>query len=142
MGIGEVERAVEEHGDRVVGVTFTPMNKLDIALAMKKRFEDGTIRIDADADVRTDFRAIKKAKGVGEAVRLVNDSEEVHADMFWACALACKMAEMDAPACHGYRAAERVRKFDEGKGQRGPGFMRMRARDRPPTRGKFGGGSW
>jgi phage FluMu gp28-like protein len=149
MGIGEVERAQEEFGDQVVvGVTFTPANKLDIALAMKKRFEDGTIRIFVDGDVRADFRAIKKAKGTGETVRLVNDSEEVHADMFWACALACKMAELGEPAYTGYRAAPKIDKWsDVPRGyerDRGlePGRMTMRAGEREPGAGRFDSGAW
>jgi phage FluMu gp28-like protein len=86
-----VEDAKLRHGDRVEGILFTGPNKLDMATAMKKRFEDGTIRIPDDAAIRADFRAIKRAKAKGDTVRLVND-DTVHADMFWACALACLMA--------------------------------------------------
>lgn len=137
MGIGEVERAQEEFGeDVVIGVTFTAANKLDIALAMKRRFEDGTIRIFVDPEVRADFRAIKKAKGVGDTVRLVNDTEEVHADMFWACALACKMADMGEPGYYGYQAAPKRDKFSEiPRGhERDRGFARGRMRNRPDER--------
>lgn len=149
MGMGEVERAQEEFGEEVVGgVTFTAANKLDIALAMKKRFEDGTIRIFVDPEVRADFRAIKKAKGAGDTVRLVNDSEEVHADMFWACALACKAADMGEPAYHGYRAAPKNNKYsDVPRGfKRGsdlsPGRMRMKPTDRSTPPGRFRRGAY
>ena len=149
MGIGEVERAQEELGEEVVvGVTFTPANKLDIALAMKKRFEDGTIRIFADAECRADFRAIKKAKGAGDIVRLVNDNDEVHADEFWACALACKMAEMGEPAYYGYRAAPKSNKYSdiprgfEREAGVVPGRMRMRADERTTTPGRFRRGAF
>jgi phage FluMu gp28-like protein len=140
-GMGEkvVEDAVGRHGERVQGVLFTGPNKLDMATAMKKRFEDGTIRIPDDAVIRSDFRAIKKAKGIGDTVRLVNDNDEVHADLFWACALACLMADTDAPACTGYRSAPRDRgRFDEAPSDRSgwnggaPGRMRMRP-DEPNT---------
>jgi phage FluMu gp28-like protein len=138
MGMGEVERAQEEFGEVVVvGVTFTAANKLDIALAMKKRFEDGTIRIFVDPEVRADFRAIKVSKGAGETVRLVNDTEEVHADMFWACALACKAADLGEPAYYGYKAAPKRDKFsDVPRGhERDRGLAPGRMRNRPDDRG-------
>lgn len=143
MGEGEVERAILKHGDRVVGVLFTAPNRLDIALAMKKRFEDGTIRVTADADVRADFRAIKRAKGTGNTIQLVDDGE-VHADMFWACALACKMAEMPEPAYSGYRSQPKRRKFDEPKPEElDRGRMRMRPDEQRAEPGKFTkGGAW
>lgn len=132
-GMGEkvVEDAVADFGDRVQGVLFTGPNKLDMATAMKKRFENGTIRIPDDPAIRTDFRAIKKAKAAGDTVRLVNDNDEVHADLFWACALACLMADTDPPTCRGYIGAPRAGgKFDErptGDWRDGrPGRMRMR----------------
>jgi phage FluMu gp28-like protein len=94
-GMGEkvVEDAQTRHGDRVEGILFTGPNKLMMANAMLRRFQDGTIRIDDDPEVRMDFRAIKRAKTKGDVIRLVNDSEMVHADKFWACALACLMAD-------------------------------------------------
>lgn len=99
-GMGEkvVEDAQLRHGARVEGILFTGPNRLQLAIAMKRRFEDGTIRIDASPEVRADFRAIKRAKGKGKGgatadnIRLVNEGK-VHADRFWACALACFMAD-------------------------------------------------
>jgi len=94
-GMGEpvVEQLQDAYGDVVQGVLFTGPNKLAMASAMKKRFEDGTIRIPDDAAIRTDFRAIKRSKATGDTVRLVNDNDTVHADLFWACALACLVAD-------------------------------------------------
>lgn len=143
LGIGEVERAVIEFGDRVVGITFSSPARLDLALASKKRFEDGTIRIFVDPAVRADLSAIKQIKGTGDVIRLVNDGE-VHADMFWACALACKMAEMGVYAYTGYQSRARVNKFDEkpvGDRRDFSGRMRMRADERPATPGRFGKGT-
>ncbi|MGH6887974.1 MAG: hypothetical protein ACREHF_02055 [Rhizomicrobium sp.] len=141
MGIGEVERAQDELGEaRVVGVTFTPANRLDIANAMLKRFEDGTIRIYLDPDARADFCAIKKAKGKGNVVNLVND-ETVHADEFWACALMCKMADLGEPAYYGYQAAPRNDKWSDVprgfEAERGIGRMRMTPRERPGGGARF-----
>ncbi len=143
MGEGEVERAILKHGEgRVAGFLMTGPVRLDIGLAMKKRFEDGTIRIVADADTRADFRAVKRAKGVGDTVRLVNASDEVHADRFWACAIACKLAELGLLDYRGYRSMDRRRKFDEGKMGDGdfdgaPARMRMRADERERRSGRF-----
>jgi len=150
MGEGEGERAIARHGDRVQGILFTPAAKLDMAIAMKKRFEDGTIRIPDDAAIRADFRAIKRAKGTGDQVRLVNDTDEVHADMFWACALACKMADLGEPAYTGDQAAKKPDKFgDMPRGHERHGWrgtldrMRMRADARDETSARFPrGGAW
>lgn len=149
MGEGEVERAMLKHGEgRVVGFLMTGPVRLDIGLAMKKRFEDGTIRIVADADTRADFRAVKRAKGVGDTVRLVNASDEVHADRFWACAIACKLAEIGLLDYRGYRSRDRVRKFDEGKMgndadfDSGPGRMRMRADEPTSSSRRFRSGTF
>jgi len=111
---------------------------------MKKRFEDGTIRIPGDPAIRADLRAIKRAKGTGDRVRLENDSDEVHADMFWACALACQEAEMPGPAYTGYRSAPKRRKFDEPKPEElDRGRMRMRPDEQRAEPGKFRkGGAW
>jgi len=146
MGEGEVERAILKHGDRVRGVLFTGPNKLSMAIAMKKRFEDGTIRIPDDPAIRADLRAIKRAKGTGDTVRLVNDTDEVHADMFWACALACEEAEQPELNYTGYRSAPRRRKWDEGTPaeheEHENGRMRMRPDERPARTNTFKGGAW
>jgi len=147
MGEGETLRAIQRHGSRVEGVLFSPANRLDMAMAMKKRFEDGTIRIPDDAKIRADFRAIKKVTGAGSVVRLVNDGK-VHADMFWACALACLVADLDAPACRGYEPAPRKHKFAERRDidsrSLSPGRMKMRASEErgSSSGGRFGKGAW
>jgi len=145
-GMGEkvVEDAVDRHGDRVEGILLTGPMRLVLATSMKRRFEDGTIRIHTSPEVRADLRAIKKAKGPGDLIRLVND-ETVHADKFWAIALACYEAEQDPPACRGYVPAPKVRKFDEpsdnwSDGE--PGRMRMRADEVVHTARFDRGGTW
>jgi phage FluMu gp28-like protein len=114
-GMGEkvVEDQIAKKGDRVQGVLFTGANRLDMAIALKKRVQEHTIRIPPDPAIRVDLRAIKKTKGAGDTVRLAND-DTVHADMFWAAALACLAADLDQPECHGYRGAPPPRgKFEE-----------------------------
>lgn len=95
-GMGEpvVEAMQDLHGsERVRGTLLTGPNRLALATLLKKRFEDGTIRIPPDPAIRADLRALKKKGGVaGGPPRLVEDGE-VHPDLFWAAALACAAAE-------------------------------------------------
>lgn len=95
-GMGEkvVEDEQHKYGEtRTTGVVLSGPNRLDIAIALKDRFEQGLIRIPPEAALRTDLRAIKKKGGVGGSVGLVNEGE-VHADEFWAAALACRAASV------------------------------------------------
>jgi phage FluMu gp28-like protein len=92
MGEAVVEAAQDQHGEtRVQGVLFTPPNKLDLATALRDRFEAGTIRIPKeDAEIRADLRGIKRA-GVGRGA--LAEAGDVHPDRFWAAALACRAAD-------------------------------------------------
>ncbi|MED5536485.1 MAG: terminase family protein [Pseudomonadota bacterium] len=107
---GMGEKVVEDlqgiYGDtRIVGQLLTGPNRLDLATAFKDRVENCTIRVPALVDLRTDYRAIKKEGGVGGAVRIVDDGE-VHADEFWATALACRAADVPYQP-YDYRGAGR-----------------------------------
>ncbi len=95
MGEAVVEAAQDKHGEHLVeGVLFTPTMRLNIATLLKKRFEDGTIRIPNDDKVKADFRSIKKISGGNGAPRIAEDgSSDGHADRFWAAALAVGAAE-------------------------------------------------
>lgn len=97
-GMGEkvVEDAQMRHGEyRVKGVLFTANSKLEMATALKKRFEDRTIRLPDDPAVRADFKSVKKSKGTGDRILLNSDGEtDGHADRFWAAALAALGAEV------------------------------------------------
>ena len=109
---GMGEKVVEDQQilkgtDRVHGVLFTAPNRLDMATALKKRVEDHTIVLPVDPKVSADFRAIKKMKGAGDNVRLAND-DTVHADMFWAAALACLAAGDNPPTCGGYQGSPKA----------------------------------
>lgn len=93
-GMGEkvVEDAQTRHGSlRVQGVLLTGPNRLDLAISLAQRFERGLIRVPPDPVIRADLRAIKRASS-GEHVRIVNEGE-VHADRFWAGALASRAAD-------------------------------------------------
>ncbi len=92
MGEAIVEEEQRRYGEtRVTGVLLTGPNRLDLAIALKDRFDRGLIRIPPAPDLRTDLRAIKKKGGIAGSITLVNDGD-VHADEFWAAGLACAAA--------------------------------------------------
>ena len=96
-GMGEkvVEDLIIKHGaSRVYGDLLVGPTRYDLAIGLKKRFEEGKIRIRPDPITRSDLLALKK-KGSEESggVRIVNDGE-VHADRFWAYALASRACDL------------------------------------------------
>ncbi|WP_066667366.1 MULTISPECIES: phage terminase large subunit family protein [unclassified Sphingomonas] len=134
-GMGEkvVEDQQIKHGtSRVQGVLLTGPNRLDLALGLATRFERGLIRIRPDPRTRADLRAIKKLDSAGGGVRIVNEGK-VHADRFWAYALASRAAD---GAIFG------VEYHNVPRGYRAPGD---RQEDRPGRRhgSRFGReGAW
>ena len=101
-GLGEkpVEDAQLRHGAlRVEGVKFTQATKLDMATALKERFEDRKIRIPSgDPVLRSDLHSVRKVAGVGGNVRLLADETiDGHADRFWAAALMAGAASDGRP---------------------------------------------
>lgn len=95
MGEKPVEDAKRRYGEhRVEGVLFNSASRLDLATALKERFEDRTARIPAgDTVLRSDLHAIKSQVGLTGQRRLIADGDtDGHADRFWAGALACGAA--------------------------------------------------
>lgn len=96
-GMGEmpVEEARRRHGAyRIEGVLFTQARKLDLATALKQKFEDRRIRIPPDPDLRADLHSVRREAGSSGLPRLVADRiGGSHADRFWALALACAAAQ-------------------------------------------------
>lgn len=96
-GLGEmpVQEAKRRHGNlRVEGVLFSQTRKLDMATALKQRFEDRAIRIPNRPELRTDLHSVKREVGATGAPRLVAERTEAgHADRFWALALAAASAD-------------------------------------------------
>jgi len=89
LGMQLAEQAVMKFGSRAEAVTFTPAVKENLAVTLKRRFEDGLLRIPADRDLRADLRAVKKFLTTAGNVRFdAERSDAGHADHFWALALA------------------------------------------------------
>lgn len=149
MGEGEVARAKVRYAGRIAGLIFTPQVRLMLAMAVKRRLENGTARLPNTPEVRADFRGVKKSKGTGDAVRIITVKSgttaadgAVHPDMFWSFALACWLADTDQPTCHGFRQVEKAAgRFDERPGDDGRTF-RMRVDEPVSHRAGFGKGTW
>lgn len=136
-GMGEkvVEDEQRRYGaTRVNGVLLTGPNRLDLAISLKERVERGLIRIPPDPALRADLRAIKRQGGAAGAVRIVNADDEVHADEFWAAALASRAADMpyQAYAYHPVRGRDDharsplAQRRAENEGRDGLGGFRSR----------------
>lgn len=122
-GMGEkvVEDLIIKHGaSRVVGELLTGPTRYDLAIGLKKRFEERKIRIRPDSITRADLMALKKM-GSEQAgtIRIVNDGD-VHADRFWAYSLASRACEL-AGSLFEYRGIGSGGKFQGGpkRGQAG-----------------------
>ena len=99
VGMAMAEAAEEEFGTgRVEAVTFTPAMKDRLATGLKRRIEDGTVRLPVDDAVRSDLHSVRWDVTTGGAGRfLVSQESDAHADRFWALALAIRAAEHAAP---------------------------------------------
>jgi len=91
-GLGRqfAERAIERYGaSRVEGVSFTSATKEMLAYPLRTRFEDATLRIPDDIEIRADIRAVRKDTTVSGGIRFSAErSIDGHSDRFWALALA------------------------------------------------------
>lgn len=107
MGVGLYDSLNESNAGRLLGVSFAGTNdngvrlKTDLAIRIKKRFEQARIRIPYDTQIRAELQAIKRqATSTGvtfDAPRIEVDTAVAggvkkkvfaHADAFWAKALA------------------------------------------------------
>ncbi|MEM1685017.1 MAG: hypothetical protein QXD60_04605, partial [Nanopusillaceae archaeon] len=90
-GMGEflTDHLQSRYGSCVQGVLFTPAKKLDLAVLIKRCFQDGRVWIPVDPAVRESLHSIKRMSGSGGNVRFDADHDEGgHGDYFWALALA------------------------------------------------------
>lgn len=92
IGMQLAEEAQEAFGKyRVEAVTFTPKVKEDIAYSIRINFEDRTIYIPKDYDVREDLHSVREITTSSNAIRFdvaATDNSKSHADRFWALGLA------------------------------------------------------
>ena len=95
-GLGRqfAERAQERYSSsRIEGVSFTSSTKEMLAYPLRSRFEDATIRIPDDMEIRADIRAVRKETTASGGIRFCAErTADGHADRFWALALAVHAA--------------------------------------------------
>ena len=95
-GIG-AQLAEDAHDDfgsaKVTPVTFTNDAKKDLAVGLKRSFEDISLRLPATATVRGDINKIKRTVSPSGNVIFQGERDaDGHADRFWALALARRAA--------------------------------------------------
>lgn len=110
-GIGAqfAENARERHGSRVEPVVFTQAVKEDLAVTLRRAFEDKRVRVPSAPEVRRDLHALMRSGTSSGHARFESSRSEAHghADRFWALALALHAAsgEPDAPSYEGMAPA-------------------------------------
>ena len=100
-GIGQqmAERMQEQFGGRVEPVQFTLQVKQDLAVRVRRLFEERRIRIPDYAPLRHDLSAVKRLITPAGNVRYDADRTDAgHADRFWALALALSAADSGVAA--------------------------------------------
>ena len=90
LGIGWADDAQDQFGEqRVEAVNFTAQVKEALAYPLKGAMEDRQVRIPEDPKIRADLRKVQKVTTAAGNIRFVAESRpDVHADRFWALALA------------------------------------------------------
>ncbi len=98
IGAQMAEEAVRRFGPMVEAVTFTGKVKEDLAVTMRRKFEDRQVRIPADREIREDFHSVRKFTTSAGNVRFDAERTEAgHADRFWAAALGLHAGGGPAP---------------------------------------------
>jgi len=109
MGMMLAEYAQDRYGQyRVEAVNFTGPVKAELAMPLRASFEDRTIRIASDPQIREDLHKIRKTTTAAGNIRYEGERDENgHSDRFWALALArhakgandgpCRMAPFEKP---------------------------------------------
>jgi phage FluMu gp28-like protein len=113
-GIGAqlAEEARERFGARVEPVVFGPRVKEDLALVLRRSFEERTVRIPPVREIREDLHSVRRLTTVAGNVRYdAARTEGSHADRFWALALALHAAEVPQSRVFYERVAGRAEGF-------------------------------
>lgn len=94
LGMQLAEEAMDAFGKfRVEPVTFTNSVKSDLAHTLFTYVEDVQLYVPSDPDIREDLHSVKKITTSAGNIRFdATNTEDSHADRFWACALAMHAA--------------------------------------------------
>ncbi|MEM7271054.1 MAG: terminase family protein, partial [Pseudomonadota bacterium] len=126
MGEKPVEDAKAAHGEsRVEGVLFSIATKLDLATAMKERYQDRTVRNPSgDVALRSDLHSVKRVASDSGAPRLVADRDaNGHADRFWAGTLGISAAA-NGYQSYSYTPVRQPKPGDRDVQSRSAGFKK------------------
>jgi phage FluMu gp28-like protein len=94
LGMEMAERLAEQFPGKVEPVSFTLARKQDLAVRMKRSFQERAIRIPDHRELRRDLNAVKRIVTVAGNVRFdAERTDQGHADRFWALALALHAAD-------------------------------------------------
>ena len=110
LGMMLAEHLVQRYGGAVEPVMFTAQFKERIAPMVKQGFEDRTIRIPDNREVRTDINAVKRFVTPAGNVRFdAEHTDRGHADRFWALAMVVNAAtQPNVPIEEGMLVGEPV----------------------------------
>jgi phage FluMu gp28-like protein len=94
LGMKPVEDAQRRYGEhKVEGITFTAAVKQDLAFELRRKFEDRTVRLPVDQNIRRAHHAVRRTTTTHGNIRFdAERTESGHADEFWAHALAVHAA--------------------------------------------------
>lgn len=88
LGMQLAEEMTTKYGAKAEAVPFTGAVKEDLAVTLRRRFEDRQLRIPIDRDIREDIHSVKKFTTAAGNIRFDAERTEMgHADHFWAAAL-------------------------------------------------------
>ena len=93
IGMMLAEHLVQKYGALVEPITFTAPLKERLAPLVKMAFEERTVRIPDNRDVRADINSVKRFVTLAGNVRFDADhTDRGHADRFWALAMVVNAA--------------------------------------------------
>jgi phage FluMu gp28-like protein len=99
VGMMLAERLVQRYGSLVEPVTFTAQVKERLAPMVKQAFEERTVRIPDNREVRADLNSVKRFITPAGNVRFdAEHTDRGHADRFWALAMVVNAAQ--EPSSH------------------------------------------
>ncbi|HSA05733.1 MAG TPA: terminase family protein [Candidatus Gastranaerophilales bacterium] len=103
IGMHLAESAQKKFGQyRAEAVTFTNKVKEELAYGLRTHFEDKTVYIPAEYEIREDLHSVRRTTTAAGNIRFDVEKSDAsgHADRFWALALALHSAENNYEPIH------------------------------------------
>lgn len=117
LGMQMAEELVEKYGEmRVEPIEFTMPVKEDMAVRTRRAFEQATIRIPDDRNLRAGIHAVRRIPTAAGHFRFdAERTEQGHADEFWALSLALLAADA-TPISNEFYAPEGASTYAQSAG--------------------------